>query len=562
MATYTGTLYTRSCYFEIYSKNSEGTAQTLQESYAFTIPPSSISITQKQRVTVTETPGGNFVDNYGIGNATIAINGDTGNQESRLTILGAGKTAQYLTGQNAWFEFQRRIQRYSAKSQDYIMYFYDLTNKASSDIFTNTSNFGAYSEAWEVVLDDSSVNRTSSKPFHYPYNITLIGVRKLGEYNPRGAKNKLGFLSDITTAIDNATASVELLKARVETFLYNAGSYVEDALGIFDSISNFTESIASFSTSFDVYVDQLSGIFSTAISETEDTLTSGLQIVSFPVDALESVKENIDTLVSDTNDMLDSVREAGDSVLDKYDWDNDNDDASQISEYLADVEKYYNEIVLSKKQSASYDPVGAIAIDGVVTSVYGYETYNVKENTRLDRLSNDIFGDPDFKDVISSVNGLYADDELTVGDEILVPIFEPKTRYANNAVYNSESTNTELLGRDIYIDDDGIIQTQGNDYLVTTGEETILQAVQRKLAEKKGRQIRDTSYGILREIGEALDGNAPLSLMKVGLEETLIQDPRITSVNNVDFFIDGDVVYQAFGFDTITKSAVQYKEVL
>lgn len=119
-----------------------------------------------------------------------------------------------------------------------------------------------------------------------------------------------------------------------------------------------------------------------------------------------------------------------------------------------------------------------------------------------------------------------------------------------------------MLGHDAMIDDDGRFITSGNDYMPTTEEQTILQAISCRLAEKKGRQIRDGSYGIVAQIGEALNNESPFEFLAVSLQETLVQDPRITNVYGLKFRGSGDSLQQEFKFDTITRKAVTFREGL
>ena len=117
-----------------------------------------------------------------------------------------------------------------------------------------------------------------------------------------------------------------------------------------------------------------------------------------------------------------------------------------------------------------------------------------------------------------------------------------------------------ILGRDAMVDDDGRFVISGNDYALTQGEETILQAVSFRLSEKKGRQVRDGSFGIVAQIGDALSGETPFEFLSVSLAETLVQDPRITDVYGLRFKGSGDSIQQEFKFDTITKNAITFRE--
>lgn len=557
-------LYKQSIYFEIYNVNQAGEAQFLQESMAFSVPPSSIDVIQPQRVTKTQTPGGYFIDNYGLDGAHITINGETGNDESRLTILGNARTPRNVTGQDSYFEFRNRIERYSLKNENYIMKFYDLTHKGTVNIFrsSNLQRVAKYSEAWEVVLDESALRRSSVKPFFYPYSISLTGIRPLGTFNPRLAKNAVGFLSNVREAIDGVTDAVAQFNANMELFLSNNFEFVTDITDILASASAFTSQLTAFTGLVIEYEQKLGGLFDSVISTTEDIISDGLQLIAFPYDALETARVVLVDLRDKTEAMLTDAVAQGKAVLDKYDWEQDVDPVSALSQNTIDIETPFNEIMRTAKQGASYEPIGGVAVNGVVQPVYGFTPFTIQGNTRLDKLARDFFGDADQKDTISAINDIYSNDELVSGTIINMPILEPNTRYSNNAVYNVPGERDDILGRDAKVDDDGKFVLDPGDYAVTGGDETVLQSAVFRISEKRDRQIRDGSYGIVSQIGSALNNEAPFELLGISLEETLIQDPRIIDVYGLNFFGDGDKVYQEFKFDTIIRTAITYKDAI
>ena len=552
-------LYKKSIFFEILQNNPDGSVGAVKESFAFTIPPTSLSITQTQRVTTTPTPGGFFVDNYGLGSAKINISGETGNDNDRLTVLGAGKAPRRLTGKEAYFEFRNRIMRYSQEDQNYTMRFYDLTHKGSRTPFV-LGRVSKYTEAWEVVLDESSLNRGSNKPFFYPYSISLTGIRPLGTFNSKLLKNAIAFLSSIRDAIDSVTGAVAGFQEGLDTFLDSNYEFFDSVTDIFTSVTAFTGQFTQFTEQFIEYEQKLGGLFEDVVSESEEILLNGIQIISFPYDILETGRLGLEKVVGKTESLLNTAKAAGKDVVDKYSFDTVVSDVSEISLSIYDIGVSYNEIMRTAKQKSSYEPVGAVAINGTVTPVYGVTPYIVTDNTTLDKLARDLYGDPEMKDVISGLNGIYSNDELVLSDIINVPILQPNVRYANNAVYNLPEEQLDIMGRDASVDNDGVFVVSPNDYAFTSGEETILQAISFRLAEKKGRQVRDGSFGIVAQIGTALSGDAPFEYLSVSLAETLLQDPRITEVYDLNFVGDKDSLYQEFKFDTINKEAIAYRE--
>lgn len=565
---YTNNLYKRSIYFEILSINDDGSDGKLQESFAFTIPPTNIEISQEQRVTTTPTPGGFFVDNYGLGAAKISITGDTGNQQAKMTVLGSDKTERKLTGQEAWFEFRDRIVRYSLENQEYRMKFYDLTNKGSSDIFqpisTNsiTTARPSNAEAWEVVLDQSSLRKTSAKPFFYPFTINLTGIKPLGTYTPQATTKTTNVLTQIADQINAVTVELNALNGKLNTFLANNFEYISQITSVSGAVVNFTKSLNSFSATFTEYQNKLAGLTANVISDSEELLTEGVNLIEFPYDALTTAQTQLEGLSTYLEILIDDAVADGKNVLDKYDWIENDDPVSSLSSTKTAIEYNFNQIVQIAKQGASYEPVGAVSVNDEVYQVYGLTTYTVKGSTRLDRLAYEQYGDTAYKDVICALNEVYSNDELTSGDTLKLPILEVSTRYADNAVYNLPEEASDVIGRDAKLDSNGAFVCSPTDYILVTNDDNLLQAVACRLAEKQGRQIQHGTYGIVTEIGSALTADASFEYLQVGLQETLVQDPRITDVYNLKFLIDSDKIYQTFSFDTITKEQLEYAEGL
>ena len=165
------------------------------------------------------------------------------------------------------------------------MRFYDLTHKGTTNIFNpraqniidvgdqsanKLKNAKGYTEAWEVVLDDSALRRSSVKPFFYPYSIALTGIRPLGTFNPRLAKNAVGFLSNVREAIDSATDAVAQFNANMELFLSNNFEFVTDITDILASAASFTNQLTAFTGLAIEYEQKLGGLFDSVISSTSD----------------------------------------------------------------------------------------------------------------------------------------------------------------------------------------------------------------------------------------------------------------------------------------------------
>ena len=169
---------TRSVLFETVDSSGE-----IQESFTLVIPPMSWVIREPQRVNITKTFGGVFVDDYGEDNLEIIIAGHSGTARafptwrqtnssvarpsiSTVRQVNAGQGELY-DGRNAFFTFRNAIMRYKTRpgyEEQYIRV-YDLYD----------------AQQYECVLLEFMLQRTNQNPFRYPYMIKFFVRQKLDE---------------------------------------------------------------------------------------------------------------------------------------------------------------------------------------------------------------------------------------------------------------------------------------------------------------------------------------------------------------------------------------------
>lgn len=554
-------LYKRSVFIEVLQVAADGTPNRVLESFALTIPPENIRIKQKQRKSETPIPGGIFIDNYGLGTADITISGTTSNHEARLTIVGPNKAPQFYDGQQAYFELRNRIIRYSEKSDNYTMRLYDLTHKGTVNLFRSdpTQGLSKYTEAWEVSLNDFDVNRTKAMPFFYPITIDFTGIKPIGVFNPKGTKNLIGTLSDIREGIDNIRNAISTFNARLTLFLDNAYEFLNYIVDIQRDLVSLSQQITSIEDSIIDYEKKVGGLFSEVVNNTQDFLTTGLQTVAFPFSVIAEGKDIVKELRLSTEELIQSLQ-LNDYIPREFQWEESNDDVANFSEMMMDIESSMMDMVRFAKQTSSVEPVASVAIDGINTSIYGFAKVKIIEGTSLDRLAYEYYGDPDKKDIIAVVNEVYSDDELIIGEELRLPLFQPSTRYNQNIVYNTPNESFDLLGRDAKLDDNGnFVFEESGDYSVTTGVDTVAQSIYLRLSEQRGRQIRNPNFGVLTAIGNPMNNDIPLEYLSTSLKETLLQDPRILDVFDLNVYAVGDRVIQEFRYSTIDNEVKKYR---
>jgi hypothetical protein len=137
-------------------------------SYKFALNPEEYSISEPNRVTITQTKGGAFADEFGAGLPTITMKGTTGFKNG---------TSSGTTGYTKFDELRTTIRNvYNRLSPGQIvtpdkeMMFYNYTD----------------GDFWVVTPQTFQLLRTVARPLLYTYNIELIGLRpaNIPSYNP------------------------------------------------------------------------------------------------------------------------------------------------------------------------------------------------------------------------------------------------------------------------------------------------------------------------------------------------------------------------------------------
>jgi phage baseplate assembly protein W len=145
---------------------------------------------------------------------------------------------------------------------------------------------------------------------------------------------------------------------------------------------------------------------------------------------------------------------------------------------------------------------------------------------------------------IASVNSDINDnDDLTPGEEIFIPIQIELSEGINKEQFIlTEDITRDPYGSDIRIDGDGnLVVRESNDFALISGIENVEQAVDLRLNTAVGSMIKQTAYGIIAQAGFAGTTMA-IRYLKLAIRATLIQDPRIETVNNMIVSLGSDVL--------------------
>lgn len=540
-------LWQKSFLIEIVRKDNGQIVRT----FAFSLPPESFSYEIPQRVNIKKTFGGHFIDDYGIDSMPITIRGTTGNGLYKEIYWGTGTT--FVSGKSEAFLIIREILQYKADDEDYDKYemrLYDLSsieNAISGPMLSRMEEVDVL--GWRVVLKGGKIERNKDKPFWYSYELSFVAIERMGKKTtPEGVKEYgLNGIEKILAAVDKVKKALGSLK-KVLAAYKNVVDKIKVAVDVLESLSSEARMFYRTAQGF--------------IDVTTDGLGSVFDIIKFPQD-----------IAIDFFSAVKDVRTSIEGVVDEFgngiaDIENKATILSGLQQDVFSAEKWAAVINMEMKSMGSIPEVHVLPADypfgmpAIVPSTgapsesisfvltYGSSQVVATSETRLDVLANKLYGSPDYADLIAKYNGITGDAEITPGKMINVPNLTYTPALRNSEIY---SMTPDIYGTDIALADDGdIVLAEYNDYGTTTGEENISQTIGMRLSEDRGARIRVPLYGI-KNAGGAFDPFA-IAVLIVSVRETLLQDPRITTVYRFNFQQDGDSVY--LNFDVELASGV------
>ncbi|GHU22185.1 hypothetical protein FACS1894172_15270 [Spirochaetia bacterium] len=180
----------------------------------------------------------------------------------------------------------------------------------------------------------------------------------------------------------------------------------------------------------------------------------------------------------------------------------------------------------------------------------------VRHGDTADRLANKYLGSADFTSVLLEFNGLVSFDDVQPGDILSIPeVFMGNNDLANR-IYDFTDRH-EPLGRDIALDELGNVKLKSDGVALVTGTGNISQAILLRLRENVTKRIRLQTYGIITNIGNPLAG---INFITGSIYNTVMQDPRVKTINDIQFTTKGDIIDIFVRFTTIQGNVVSIKE--
>ena len=190
-------------------------------------------------------------------------------------------------------------------------------------------------------------------------------------------------------------------------------------------------------------------------------------------------------------------------------------------------------------------PGDATHNDSIIPT-YGYKQVTITDaETNWDQLAQNYLGDSSLSYILASYNNLPEDTPMKAGLEVLIPQLDFSLSESNsNEVYNNPDVK-DNYGKDIAIRNKDFAVENGDLQLVG-GVENLKQALQNRYTTLIGSRIRLLVYGIQASIGDSI--SATTALIEASIQQTTIEDPRVDTVETINFYGAGDelTVYVAY----------------
>lgn len=236
----------------------------------------------------------------------------------------------------------------------------------------------------------------------------------------------------------------------------------------------------------------------------------------------------------------------------------DNDKNDLIIDNCADMlENACGMVMLAKEKQTNVIQVVYVDSDGndATASVYDYTLHTWRSTDTLDHLAADLIGDASYGTLIAYFNSITVESEIAAGTKIKIPVLTETGSITNNRIYAAPEKQ-ENYGADIALDNDGNIAVKNGDIDVVTDSNNLAQAMALRLTTASQKRIRLTSYGIRSTVGDPM---AIQSYLQGSIEQTIKQDPRIQTVDEMDFTGNKDVLSLSIMYTDINGKEGNFK---
>ena len=551
-------MWKKSILFEIIDRRNPGIPV---ESFTLTIPPESMEVEEEQRISRTDTFGGVFIDDYGEGVKPIKISGHTGGSTLRETY-SSGSTAasskidksKKYNGREAFFYFRDHLMRYKSKKsvrneyQHYDLRIYDLSLVPSARVMDKYA-VETLSDAYECYLEKFKLTRNKERPLFYNYAIELTGIRSLGEYKER-APSPISTTRSPLSIIGGIRRGLRLTKGYFTT-VENVMDQVTNVLDIVDELESQMKAFIHRTEALIYYPAVLASRAASMIKDLTNEIESSEDEIIVNQGKSELEYYEILSITRETQAGSDALVTFG-KTPGAY--------GSLIRDISEESSRINSGLIRFEELSEEESEIVSNALDVSISEdksyyIYGYIIVTTDQTTTLERLSLKHFGSLAFLDLIALFNGIEGDDEIFAGDIIKVPVVVLGKTPEDNLIYTT--LRSDVYGSDKRLNAGGeyVIMASG-DFARIEGIENFMQAINLRLNEKLGSRLRLTIYGIRDSIGFAMGEATPISYIISNIKDTLIQDPRVDSVDNIRLAIGEDIIQMSMNVYSIKVGEV------
>ena len=555
MAKYLNSDYWKNAYLLEFYINRE-----LKAAFSFSVPPENEEFSFPQRKSETKTFGGAVVADYGNDLVQINLSGSTINQEPKFIYKCGEEMSITLNGEQEIFALRNMLRDYG-KRENLLgkeVYLYSLSGGKS------TSNNPKW---WKIYVGQLDISRSKDKPFCYNYKFSATGEPEVtsriqfGNLYEDSESTRLGYTpllkNSVGKTIDAWYENIKFVTGKMnevaDLIEEYGGGFISELNGY---IGTARQCVDTFRGACGRYADIVSGLLKGGGDVAVDTFMLGDKIINqgfryyatitadvwnsclntcaafkniynycanFDADTFsqsywQRIKELFDDTASD-EDITDTYSSLA------------HDGMIQANRSVSMTSKNLNDMGVAVNPGSSGE-------DDQIILTYGYKTIAITDaETSWDQLAMDYYGDASLSNLIATYNNLPADTELKAGQKILIP----KLNYADsktvdNEVYNSPDVK-DNYGNDLIIVN-GDFAIYNGDLKLVGGVDNLEQALLNRYSTLIGARIRLLAYGIQASIGNALEATS--ALIQASVHQTTVEDPRVESVEDINFIGSGD----------------------
>ena len=549
MARYLNANFWKKAYLLEFRNNNQ-----LTDAFTFSVPPESEEFTFPQRKNETKTFGGAVIADYGNDLVQINLSGSTINQEVkyiyRSTLMG-----EELNGEQEIFRLRDLLRTYgkqvNLKGKE--VYLYSLNG--GGDITNNP-------KWWRIYVGELNISRSKDKPFCYNYKFSAIGEPEISpkfltNFNlpsfseqKRLLGNALNFIDSWYNMVESAVDKMEETADKIQEF---GGTIIDEISG---AISKVRNSIDDFNSAAKRYTDIVNGMITGATDIAYDTVQLGDKVLYSALRFYPTIIADVWNTCLATKDAFWELGEIcsnlGPEYFSESSWkqirelfDNtasDQDIADTYSTIAHDGENVANETVGATAKTLNFLGFAIIPGDSdeddTIITCFGFKVVTITDaETSWDQIAQDYYGDATLSYIIATYNGASVDIELSAGESVLIPNLNfAESKDNNNEIYTPPDIK-DNYGSDIAIVNDDF-NFSNSDINVVSGVKNLEQALLNRYSTLIGARIRLEIYGIQAAIGDALKASS--ALIEASVHQTTVEDPRVESVEQINFEGDGD----------------------